>query len=131
MAEQAIANASESDTGNRVLGSSQGDAGLAGGAYTDEQLEAMHWASVRQVVHGIIRQSVHTIAEHFERIRRYGQQLFGQTQNLARSVIDRITQEQMRADGAAPKSRDIELAAQSRGEAGRRTTGKNREDLER
>lgn len=131
MAEQGKANDSESDTANGVFRSSHGDAGLDGGAYTDEQLEAMHWASVRQVVRGIMQQSVHAIAEHFERVRRYGQQVMGLTQGLARSVIDRIMREQQRADRAAPQSRDGGLMAQAQRETERQSRERRREDPER
>jgi hypothetical protein len=131
MAEQGKATESESDTANGVLQSSHGDAGLDGGAYTDVQLEAMHRASVRQVVRGIMRQSVHAIAEHFERVRRYGQQVMGMTQSLARSVIDHIMREQQRADKAAPQSRDGDLMAQARRETERQSRERQREDLER
>jgi hypothetical protein len=131
MAEQGKATESESDTANGVLQSSHGDAGLDGGAYTDAQLEAMHRASVRQVVRGIMRQSVHAIAEHFERVRRYGQQVMGMTQGLARSVIDHIMREQRRADAAAPQSRDGALMAQARRETERQSRERRREDLER
>jgi hypothetical protein len=131
MAEQDKATESESDTANGVLQSSHGDAGLDGGAYTDEQLEAMHRASVRQAVRSIMRQSVHAIAEHFERVRRYGQQVMGMTQGLARSVMDRIMREQQRADAAAPQSRDGDLMAQARRETERQSKDRRREDLER
>lgn len=131
MAEQGKANDSESDTANGVLRSSQDDAQLAGGAYTDEQLEAMHWASVRQAVRGIMQQSIHSIAEHFERVRRYGQQVIGMTQGLARSVIDRIMREQQRADRAAPQSRDGGLMAESQRETQRRSRERLQEDRER
>ncbi len=104
---------------------------LTGGSYTDEELEAMHWASVRQVVRGIMQQSVHAIAEHFERVRRYGQQVMGMTQGLARSVLDRIIREQQRADRAAPGNRDRDLAAQARRETERRSSQRQREDRER
>lgn len=104
---------------------------LIGGAYTDEQLEAMHWASVRQAVRGIMRQSIHSIAEHFERVRRYGQQVMGMTQGLARSVIDRIMREQQRADRAAPQSRDGGLMAESQRETQRRSRERLQEDRER
>lgn len=104
---------------------------LIGGAYTDEQLEAMHWASVRQAVRGIMQQSIHSIAEHFERVRRYGQQVMGMTQGLARSVIDRIMREQQRADRAAPQSRDGGLMAESQRETQRRSRERLQEDRER
>lgn len=131
LAEQGNAHDSDSDTANGVLRSSQGDAELAGGSYTDEQLEAMHWASVRQVVRGIMQQSVHAIAEHFERVRRYGQQVMGLTQGLARSVIDRIVGEQQRADRVAPHSRDGDLMAQARRETERHSQQQQGEDRER
>jgi len=104
---------------------------MISGSYTDEQLETMHWASVRQTVRGIMQQSVHAIAEHFERVRRYGKQVMGMTQGLARSVIDRIIHEQQRADRAAPQSTDNDLMAQAQRETTRRSSERRREDRER
>lgn len=104
---------------------------LTGGAFSDAELEAMHRASVRQVVRGLMRQSVHTIAEHFERVRRYGQQVMTISQDLARAVIDRITREQQRADRAVPPSRDSGLAGQAQREAERHSRERRQEERER
>jgi hypothetical protein len=129
--EAAAAQDAESDAVSGVLRSSDGDAELAGGSYTDEQLEAMHWASVRQAVRGLVRQSVHAIAEHVERIRSYSQQVIDRTQDLARAVIDRYIREEQRSGMAAPRTKDRELASYAKREAERQTTRNHREDLER
>lgn len=96
--------------------------------YSEQQLEAMHWASVRQAVRGIMRQSVHSLAEQAERVRRYGRQVLDRTQSLARALLDRIWHEQPHAERGAPRGKDMELAAQMRREQERT---RRREDRER
>lgn len=138
MLEEAEANKAESDTSNGFF-QSQGDAGLDGGSYTDKQLEAMHWASVRQAVRGLmrqtVRQAVQAIAIRLEQMRFYGQAALEKGQEVARSVFDRYAREQQRADKADPMAstsdRDREMAFNARREAERRNRESHREDRER
>ncbi len=125
LAEEAEANSSESDTSSGVFGS-HNNADKAGNTYTDAQLEAMHWASVRQTIRGLVQQSVQAVAERMERLRFYGQAVLNKTQEVARSVFERYSGQGQRSVDRA----GIELASRAKQEA-ERSSAKRREEVER
>lgn len=69
-------------------------------ALSDAQLEAMHRASLRIAVSGLLRQSAkqvaQQVAERISRLRTYGRAILDKTIDVARSIFDRYAANAMR-----------------------------------
>jgi len=124
--EDASANSAE-DSASAAFRWSHSDPELKGDALSDEQLEAMHWASVRQAVRGILQHSVRAVAERLERLRFYGQAVLDKTQEVVRSLWDRRSTRNQQMTERSSR----EVAMRARQESGRSIKVKAREDLER
>jgi hypothetical protein len=75
--------------------------GAAGNApqLHDDPLEALHRAALRAAVHGLVRHSIHHLAEQVQRWRAYGQALLEKTIDVARSIFDRYAAQAMQKHG--------------------------------
>lgn len=80
---------------------SRGEVGNKGSVH-DDPLEALHRAALRVAVQGLVRHSVHQIAEQMQRWRAYGQALLAKTIDVARNIFDRYATQAMQRQRHEP-----------------------------